>query len=141
MEKRIMRFVVVLFSIPLILILLIMILSTNEKKMNVSYNEKYIELDSFIYDKIYFHDIEKLMLLTNDDMKIQKQGSGFKNNNFFSGEAVVEGIGCCRAYIYLHNSDYILVDSKKDIIFNLETGSETKKLYEKLKYIYSEEIN
>lgn len=141
MEKRIKYIVVIMFTIPLVLMLLILILSSNEKKMNFSYNNNYIELDSFIYDKIYFQDIQDIRLLKDNDMKIHKQGAGFQNNDFFSGEAIAEEIGSCRAYIYLHNSNYILVDSKKNIIFNLKTDAETKELYEELKSIYLDFID
>ena len=49
-------------------------------------------------------------------MHIQKQGIGFLNNDFFSGEAVAEDIGNCRAYYYLSNDSYILIDSNVDVL-------------------------
>lgn len=136
MEKRIIYVATIVFIIPLILIFLIMVFSSNEQKINFSYNEEYIELDSFIYDKVYFQDIKDLKLLTDNDLKIQKQGAGFQNNNFFSGEAIAESIGSCRAYIYLHKDNYIFVSSKINIIFNLETDTDTREMYEELKNIY-----
>lgn len=60
-----------------------MISSSNETKNNFYCNEDYIELDSFIHDKIYFQDIQDIKLLCNNDMHIQKQGIGFLNNDFF----------------------------------------------------------
>lgn len=57
MGKRIKIVLAVIFMIPLVLILFIMISSSNETKINFYCNEDYIELDSFIHDKIYFQDI------------------------------------------------------------------------------------
>lgn len=119
--------------IPLVLILFIMISSSNETKINFYYNEDYIELDSFIHDKIYFQDIQDIKLLCNNDMHIQKQGIGFLNNDFFSGEAVAEDIGNCRAYYYLSNDFYILIDSNVDVLLNFKSKEETREIYENLK--------
>jgi len=133
MGKRIKIVLAVIFMIPLVLILFIMISSSNETKINFYCNEDYIELDSFIHDKIYFQDIQDIKLLCNNDMHIQKQGIGFLNNDFFSGEAVAEDIGNCRAYYYLSNDSYILIDSNVDVLLNFKSKEETRKIYENLK--------
>lgn len=83
MGERIKIVLAVIFMIPLVLILFIMISFSNETKINFYCNEDYIELDSFIHDKIYFQDIQDIKLLCNNDMHIQKQGIGFLNNDFF----------------------------------------------------------
>lgn len=83
MGKRIKIVLVVIFMIPIVLILFIMISSSNETKINFYCNEDYIELDSLIHDKIYFQDIQDIKLLCNNDMHIQKQSIGFLNNDFF----------------------------------------------------------
>ncbi|WP_302955558.1 hypothetical protein [Faecalitalea cylindroides] len=90
-------------------------------------------MDSFIHDKIYFQDIQDIKLLCNNDMHIQKQGIGFLNNDFFSGEAVAEDIGNCRAYYYLSNDSYILIDSNVDVLLNFKSKEETREIYENLK--------
>ena len=133
MGKRIKIVLVVIFMIPLVLILFIMISFSNETKINFYCNEDYIELDSFIHDKIYFQDIQDIKLLCNNDMHIQKQGIGFLNNDFFSGEAVAEDIGNCRAYYYLSNDFYILIDSNVDVLLNFKSKEETREIYENLK--------
>lgn len=133
MGKRIKIVLAVIFMIPLVLILFIMISSSNETKINFYCNEDYIELDSFIHDKIYFQDIQDIKLLCNNDMHIQKQGIGFLNNDFFSGEAVAEDIGNCRAYYYLLNDFYILIDSNVDVLLNFKSKEETRGIYENLK--------
>ena len=133
MGKRIKIVLVVIFMIPIVLILFIMISSSNETKINFYCNEDYIELDSFIHDKIYFQDFQDIKLLCNNDMLIQKQGIGFLNNDFFSGEAVAEDIGNCRAYYYLSNDSYILIDSNVDVLLNFKSKEETREIYGSVK--------
>lgn len=53
--------------------------------------------------------------------------------SFFSGEAVAEDIGNCRAYHYLSNDFYILIDSNVDVLLNFKSKEETREIYENLK--------
>lgn len=141
MNKWLKQIVVLIFFAPVCIIFFAIILSSQENKVRFNYNNDYIELDSFIYDKIYYRDMNDIKFLNDVDLHIQKRGIGFLNSLFFSGEVFIDYIGDCRAYIHLQNKDYIIIDSKNVIILNFETEEKTKEIYNKLKITHDNVMN
>ena len=126
------KIICLIFLIPIVLIAIVFGVAANQNNSRITMHENYIEFDALTYDKVFYEDIEDIKFLNEWTIHGNKDGVGFSYHNYFSGEAYIENIGKCRAYVYFKKDYCVVLKAKNIIAFNLNSKQETEELYEML---------
>ena len=126
------KIICLIFLIPIVLIAIVFGVAANQNNSRITMRENYIEFDALTYDKVFYEDIEDIKFLNEWTIHGNKDGVGFSNHNYFSGEAYIENIGKCRAYVYFKKDYCVVLKAKNIIVFNLNSKQDTEELYEML---------
>lgn len=126
------KIICLIFLIPIVLIATVFGVAANQNNSRITMRENYIEFDALTYDKVFYEDIEDIKFLEEWTIHGNKDGFGFSNHNYFSGEAYIENIGKCRAYVYFKKDYCVVLKAKNIIVFNLNSKQDTEELYEML---------